>query len=709
MYDWLVFSHVKKGYYCKYCTIFVNNNLSGGQKTVPLKHLVTEPLTSFKRLFGLKTGYLTKHNLNKYHLEAVERAKDFLEMYENPEKCIENKINTLRLQQIEENRRCLKLIIQTVLLLGRQNIAFRGHRDDGNFNKEESFEESTVNMGNFRAILDYRSEFDGILKEHLKNSSSRAKFTSKTIQNELIDCAKEVLLSQIISEIKLARFFSIMFDECTDSSNISQLSLVLRYVYNGKINEQFIEFIDVRREMNLSDDPEEDLIDVEINEEQIKLTGKKIGNVILQKIADLGLDILDCVGITTDGCTTMVSEVRGAVSVILDKAVNAIYSPCYNHALNLVISQSSKVQAIRNAVSSMQETTFFLNASSKRSALLKKKFKKSLSNLCETRWVERHDAVLQFRYCLPNIVQILNSISKWKDRDASLKAQGLLKNLTNSTTIVAIIALSDLLTCTKGLSEFLQGTDVDLKAADDEKKNTIKMLERRRTFSLEYFQAIFSESKGVAEELGIEITVPRVAGRQVHRENYSTADIESYYRQSIYIPALDSMTADLEARFSKKNLDIYNFLILYPQDYNNVNNGNIKNLVKKYEYFLDHSHDRVVKELCIELERWNDKWTEESSTDFLGAIDFLEKCNSHIYPRIAFFLKIVATLPVSNASPERTFSSLRRLKTWLRSTMNQNRLTGLALLHIHRSRKVDSNDILNVFAKTKNRRINLIL
>jgi len=37
-------------------------------------------------------------------------------------------------------------------------------------------------------------------------------------------------------------------------------------------------------------------------------------------------------------------------------------------------------------------------------------------------------------------------------------------------------------------------------------------------------------------------------------------------------------------------------------------------------------------------------------------------------------------MPVTTASSERTFSMLRRLKTWLRSTMAEDTLTGLALM-----------------------------
>ena len=67
------------------------------------------------------------------------------------------------------------------------------------------------------------------------------------------------------------------------------------------------------------------------------------------------------------------------------------------------------------------------------------------------------------------------------------------------------------------------------------------------------------------------------------------------------------------------------------------------------------------------------------------------------------------TLDVSSASAERSFSSFRRLKTYLRSTMTEERLTNLALLYIERdisSQLWDKLDELVIaFAQNHNSRI----
>ena len=57
------------------------------------------------------------------------------------------------------------------------------------------------------------------------------------------------------------------------------------------------------------------------------------------------------------------------------------------------------------------------------------------------------------------------------------------------------------------------------------------------------------------------------------------------------------------------------------------------------------------------------------------------KCSG--FPNILSILLLQLTLPVGTCSCERSFSSLRRLKTWLRTTMTEKRLNGLALMSIH--------------------------
>jgi hypothetical protein len=68
---------------------------------------------------------------------------------------------------------------------------------------------------------------------------------------------------------------------------------------------------------------------------------------------------------------------------------------------------------------------------------------------------------------------------------------------------------------------------------------------------------------------------------------------------------------------------------------------------------------------------------------------------------------VALSIPISSATCE--FSSMRRIKNWLRSSMAQDRFTFLSILNIERdiTNKVNLDDILNKFAE-KDRKIMLI-
>lgn len=61
--------------------------------------------------------------------------------------------------------------------------------------------------------------------------------------------------------------------------------------------------------------------------------------------------------------------------------------------------------------------------------------------------------------------------------------------------------------------------------------------------------------------------------------------------------------------------------------------------------------------------------------------------------------KIFCCLPVSNAPTERTFSALKRLKTYLRNTTAEERLNGLAHMNIHKEVNFTANEVLLEFCK----------
>lgn len=70
-----------------------------------------------------------------------------------------------------------------------------------------------------------------------------------------------------------------------------------------------------------------------------------------------------------------------------------------------------------------------------------------------------------------------------------------------------------------------------------------------------------------------------------------------------------------------------------------------------------------------------------------------------LLPELTKLIKLVLTVPVTSCTSERSFSTLRRIKTYLRSPMGQARLNHVAILqgHKHLTRKINLNMVANEF------------
>ena len=62
-----------------------------------------------------------------------------------------------------------------------------------------------------------------------------AKYTSPEIQNQMIQLVGSAILDEIVRRVKEAKLYSIIADETPDHSKTEQLSLLVRYVWNGQV------------------------------------------------------------------------------------------------------------------------------------------------------------------------------------------------------------------------------------------------------------------------------------------------------------------------------------------------------------------------------------------------------------------------------------------------------------------------------------------
>lgn len=669
-----VYSKAEDGLYCLPCVLFASRD--------DLGQFVSEKFN----LWTKKSRKFADHNSKKYHHLALARADALKSSIMDPASSIACRLKEINDSEIVKNRYIIKCMVDAILVCGRQCIALRGHRDD-------STADPLSNKGNFLALLDYSVRSGNTaLDTHLKECGRNALYTSKTIQNDLIECIGDYLRGKILGEIKLATWYSVLCDEVTDVASKEQLSLVLRFVdADCCLREEFLDFITTER-----------------------ITGEVLACKIKESLTRYGINLADCRGQGYDGASNMAS-VNGVQGRILAENPKATYVHCNSHILNLCIVQSCSLSSIRNMNSSVTETAYFFHNSAKRQLFLEKVVNNETStvkvkDLCRTRWVYRHEAYENFFILYKYLVITMEAIVSRDDQYGKMNwdsktivaANGLLKMFRSFTFVISFISTMNAMAIIKPISIKLQKRSNDIVRAYNEVTSVIEELITARGDS-EVLHGWYVQSEVVAGEIDVTPEVPRTASRQIHRDNVEHSTPEEYYRRSIILPLLDSLIQQMKDRFSKTQIVVAKLINLIPSVLCSTSNRALSDTINFYE--ADLPNPSVVS---TEVWRWRAKWQSEDADTRPSTLESaLIQCDRDYFPNINVLLRIACTIPVTSCENERANSALKNLKTFLRSSMGQERLSSLALMHIHYTSPVNLDSVVDMFKLKCNRRIPL--
>lgn len=135
--------------------------------------------------------------------------------------------------------------------------------------------------------------------------------------------------------------------------------------------------------------------------------------------------------------------------------------------------------------------------------------------------------------------------------------------------------------------------------------------------------------------------------------------------------------------------------------------ADIDSIVKFYKDDFDKERLLSDRDMFLQLL----KKQNEKANNLREVVNFLQKFEwtRGLIPEYVRFVRLLLAIPGSSCSNERSFSVLRRLKTYLRSTMLQNRLNHIDILHVYRDRtdELDLETLLNKFISQNSKRSNV--
>lgn len=297
------------------------------------------------------------------------------------------------------------------------------------------------------------------------------------------------------------------------------------------------------------------------------------------------------------------------------------------------------------------------------------------------------------------IYTTLQEIESDGTRLNSEKASRLRDSIESFDTIVTTVTIHKVLGYILPLTTRLQSPDVDILSAYKEGREVAEVIESLH--SDESFSTIFQQAVQMASTIDVAPVKKRITAKQ-HRGN-APADSE-HYRLNLFLPFIDHVTEELRTPFAESNEPALVAALLVPKALPQLTEEKQNLLLLWYKEDLPQP-DAAEQE----IHRWKHHFKKYTGPLPETAKETLQNIDMGFYPNIQCNLCIYFTLPVTTCSCERSLSVLRQLKTWLRSSMRNERLSGLVLIHVHRIMAVDPMKVLQRWDASGHRRILVLI
>ena len=623
---------------------------------------------------GLRT--LKGHNASNVHKEATEKLLVDAN-YSGTVACLLDK--EISTEKALANRMIVE-IVKALKFLTRQNLGIRGSTVIGTFEPNS----------NFWQLLQLLAVNNLELKTWLERPTN---YTSPEVQNELLSIMSNMIVRDIIAQIKASDNYCIMIDESTDNANKEQAAFCLRWVDEDlQPNEEFLGLYQLAT-----------------------TSADSLVHMIKHCLLRFGLPLANSRGQCYDGAAAMAGKRKGVAMQISAENPKCLFVHCYAHSLNLAVQDMVKTSnTIKDCLNISYEVTKLIRFSPKRDAKLaaiqeedcynvddEKSHYAKIRLFCATRWTVKAatlGSIIANYKCLQTLWE---SVLEERAADAEIMARiiGVNTKMQTFHYLYGLLLAEMIFRQTDNLSRALQGEQ--LSAADGQRLaqqviTTLRKLRSDRDFDL-FFAKV--------EQKRVELNIPegktsrprkRPARFDENRSTYTHITNIKEESRVAYFEALDLAINGILNRFDQPGYKIYMKLenILLKASKNEPYEEELKSVREMYESDIEMY---ALETELITLSRSGVAVHVRSVKEFLGL--YKSNMNKVLYPQLGKILKLILVLPATNAVSERSFSAMRRVKTFLRSSMSQQRLNNTMMLHVHRERldQLDEQSVISEF------------
>ena len=231
----------------------------------------------------------------------------------------------------------------------------------------------------------------------------------------------------------------------------------------------------------------------------------------------------------------------------------------------------------------------------------------------------------------------------------------------------------------------------------------------------EYHSKLFDDATQLAATVDAEPKMPRTCKRQTLKENHPADTALDYYRRTITSQFLEHMITQLDTRFQAPAVTavINGFIVIPKMMVDHIKkhgkaswNDTFTTFAKDFDNDLPNLG--TLKGRNGHLGKLLGSAMQENLPDRVSTTLSVVADMKMTFPIILSSLRLLGTISVTTCQCERSISSLRRLRTYTRSTMGQDRLNGLAALHVHLDIDLSVEAITDCFSRKHPRRLEMM-
>lgn len=393
-----------------------------------------------------------------------------------------------------------------------------------------------------------------------------------------------------------------------------------------------------------------------------------ITNIVSKVVDNFNEARSKLVGQTYDGASVMAGDISGVKTRIMAIYPMAFFTHCYAHRLQLILLNGTKIPEVKRFFSHLNSFHAFFSKSPKRMTLLQETYK--ISNMdgnfkkpiapSETRWNFKERAVSVILELYEVLIKVFDAVSEWhNDHEAITLANGLKYVLSEFSFVFLLCVYSRIFDICGFLFSILQAKHSNIPTANKHIMEVSVKLSNLRS----------DEAFGSVYERAVKI-----CGEPKDKRGY-----DKNKWKGLFYSVLDHVTTQIENRFN--DFDKLNFFALLDNnEFKNYRrqfpNNLINSLTESYPIF---EKEKLSSELKV---LWNSDELNVSQNILLKKIKELDISGS--FDQVFRLATLMSTLSVTSSSVERSFSCLKRIKSYLRTTMSDERLNDLAKMSIEK-------------------------